>query len=114
MFTVKAKVNSSYRTHYPHPLKLKSGDQVKIEKRKCEWKGWVWCEGKDGNTGWIPENYLQIKGNNGKLLLDYDATELTVQRGEELKIIKEESGWFWCKNQKGDYGWIPKEKLRLR
>ena len=110
----KGKVKSPYRSAYPDPLKLKPGEKVKLGKGISEWSGWAWCEDKNGKTGWVPESYLQIKGNSGKLLFDYDATELTVKKGEELKILKEQSGWLWCENRKGDYGWVPKDKVCFR
>ena len=108
------KVKSSYRTPFPEPIKLKRNEKVKVERRECEWSGWIWCENKDGKTGWVPESYVKIKGNNGKLIVDYDATELNVKKGEELKIFKEESSWYWCRNQKGDSGWVPKEKVSFK
>lgn len=33
---------------------------------------------------------------------------------EDLMIHMEESGWFWCANQRGQSGWIPAEHFRLR
>lgn len=110
----KVRVKSPYHSPFPDPIKLKRGEKVKVEKRVCEWSGWVWCEDIDGKTGWVPQSYVQIKGNSGKLLVDYDATELSVKKGEELKILKEESSWFWCRNRKGDSGWVRKDKVSFR
>ncbi len=110
----KGKVKSRYRSAYPEPLKLKAGEKVKLGKKVSEWSGWVWCEDKNGKTGWVPESYLQIKGNSGKLFFDYDATELTVKRGEELRILKEQSSWLWCQNRKGECGWVPRDKISFR
>jgi uncharacterized protein YgiM (DUF1202 family) len=112
--TGKGKVKSRYRSAYPEPLKLKRGEKVELGKRVSEWSGWVWCEDKSGKAGWVPESYLQIRGNCGILLSDYDATELSVKRGEELMILKEQSGWLWCQNRKGDYGWVPRDKVSFR
>jgi hypothetical protein len=39
----------------------------------------------------------------------YDATELSVIISEELTILDEESGWFWCRHEDGRLGWVPKE-----
>jgi uncharacterized protein YgiM (DUF1202 family) len=36
-----------------------------------------------------------------------------VQVGEELTILKEESGWLWCRRQTGKLGWVPKENLQI-
>jgi uncharacterized protein YgiM (DUF1202 family) len=110
----KCRAISDYRSAYPDPLKLKSGEVVTIEEKESEWKGWLWCKDENGKVGWIPENYIKRKGDMGKLLVNYDATELNVEKGEELEIIKEESVWLWCKNQNGNFGWIPKEKMNIR
>lgn len=110
----KCRAMSGYRSAYPDPLKLRSGEVVTIGEKRSEWNGWLWCKDENGKTGWVPENYIKRKGDMGKLLVNYDATELTVEKGEELEIIKEESGWLWCKNKNGNLGWIPKEKVNIR
>lgn len=107
----KCRVISGYLSAYPHPLKLKSGEVVTIGEKKSQWSGWLWCKDQTGKKGWIPESYIERKRDTGKMLVEYDATELTVEKGEELEIIKAESGWLWCKNKNGDFGWIPKEKV---
>jgi uncharacterized protein YgiM (DUF1202 family) len=45
------------------------------------------------------------------MLRDYDATELTVEPGEEVTILGRESGWGWCVNQQGQKGWVPLDNL---
>lgn len=109
----KCRVIYGYRSAYPHPLKLKSGEVVTIGEKRSEWSGWLWCEDQDGKKGWVPESYVERKGDTGKVDVEYDATELTVEKGEELEIIKEEKGWLWCKNKKGNFGWIPKKKVSI-
>jgi SH3-like domain-containing protein len=106
-------VKSRYRSAFADPLRLKSGEEVAIGERKTEWSGWLWCEDKNGGTGWVPESYLQRRGNTGILLCDYDATELTVEEGEELHIIDDESGWIRCRNQKGEVGLVPIENVSI-
>jgi hypothetical protein len=107
----RCTVTSPYRSAYPDPLRLRGGDQVVVEDRQSEWPGWLWCETSDGKAGWIPEAYVERKGNIGRLLTDYDATELTVAEGEDLVILKEAGGWLWCQRQNGDRGWIPKANV---
>ena len=47
----------------------------------------------------------------GIALCDYEATELSVSVGEELRMGKEESDWIWCTNQKGKSGWVPADHV---
>ena len=52
--------------------------------------------------------------NSGIMLQDYEATELAVSIGEELKIEKEESGWVWVTNKEGKKGWVPLENIIIK
>jgi len=47
------------------------------------------------------------------LVRDYDATELTVEVGEELTALAEHSGWFRCRTDTGSLGWVPAENVEL-
>jgi hypothetical protein len=86
---------------------MAAGDHLRVEEKETEWQGWVWCVGYDGGRSWVPEAYLQIEGDMGIARCSYDATELTVNIGEMLKVMKEESGWLWCENTAGKQGWVP-------
>jgi hypothetical protein len=59
----------------------------------------------------FPEKYVERRGDTGIALCDYEATELSVSVGEELRMGKEESGWIWCTNQKGQSGWVPADHV---
>ena len=48
------------------------------------------------------------------MLQDYEATELNVSTGEELKIEKEESGWVWVSNKEGKQGWVPLINIKIK
>ena len=106
------KVIKPYLSAYPNPIKIKMGELVTINDKKSEWPGWTWCTDKNGKSGWIPDCYVRKEGSKSIALLDYEATELTVETGEILKIKKEECGWFWCINQRGVEGWIPSENVK--
>ncbi len=109
-----SKVILDYKSPYSDPLKIQKGERVKIESKESEWPGWVWCKNKGGMERWIPRNYLDIQGNLGIMLQDYEATELNVSVGEELVIVKEESGWVWVTNKAGKKGWVPLENINTR
>ncbi|MBY8985416.1 MAG: SH3 domain-containing protein [Candidatus Lokiarchaeota archaeon] len=103
-----------YTSPYIDPLKIQKGEKLQIGIKDSEWPGWVWCMNNDGIERWVPSNYLEIQGNSGMMLLDYEATELAVSVGEELKIEKEESGWVWAVNKEGKKGWVPLENVKVK
>ncbi|HEQ98090.1 MAG TPA: hypothetical protein ENO22_01970 [candidate division Zixibacteria bacterium] len=105
----KAKVAKSYKSAYPDPLILRSGQKLRTEEKESEWPGWTWCVDDDGRAGWVPSSYLQITENTARAITDYNANELTVDIGDELQLLEEESGWYWCENSNGERGWVPAE-----
>jgi len=107
------KVIKAYRSAYPDPLIIKAGEVLTVEKKESEWAGWTWCVNKQGKSGWAPNSYLEINGDSCTALHDYDATELTIAVGEELTVLNEESGWFWCKNKEDCTGWVPVDCVEL-
>ncbi|MCP5464412.1 MAG: hypothetical protein H7A33_05235 [Deltaproteobacteria bacterium] len=109
----KHKVISSYTSAYPDPLNLKKDDLVTTLHEDSEWPGWIKCIcEKTKKQGWIPKIYLnRLNHNQAVLNCDYLAKELTVHKDETVTTLLEESGWIWCKNQKGEEGWIPKRNL---
>lgn len=110
-----ATVIESYETIYKNPIKLKVGESVRIEKRETnpEWLGWVYCVDARGIAGWVCEKYLKESGPTAVVTRAYDATELTVNSGEQLKVYYEESGWCWCRNKDGGKGWIPIKNVTI-
>ena len=40
----------------------------------------------------VPDSYIRIEGNKGRVVVDYDAIEFTVEVGETLEYIKETKG----------------------
>jgi len=76
------------------------------------------ASGRDGygaerKSRWVPSVYLDQTGTSGRLKCDYVVTELNVAQGERLEIIGEESGWFWCRKETGENGWVPAENIEL-
>ena len=108
------RVIVDYKSPYSDSFKIQEGETVQIGNRESEWPGWVWCKNKGGMERWIPRNYLDIQGNLGVMNQDYEATELNVSVGEELVIEKEESGWVWVTNKRGEKGWVPMENVTTR
>jgi uncharacterized protein YgiM (DUF1202 family) len=101
----------AYESAYPEPLRLESGDRVRIGVRESEWAGWLWCTDESGRNGWIPEAYIRREGPVGVMLVGYDATELTVAKGEPVEVLETQSGWALCRKADGPTGWLPLENL---
>lgn len=103
-------VFQKYESCYPNPLILKVGDKVKILKKETnpEWPDWFFCKTIDNNEGWISIKYISGTVGEVEITKPYNATELTVEPGEDLIQLKEEGGWVWCRNSLGHEGWVPK------
>ena len=109
---IKCRVIEDYESPYVEPLKFAKGEILSIGEKESEWSGWIWCTNKFGKSRWVPESYLEIFGNTGKVKQNYNATELTIRVGEELIIEKEEAEWFWVTNQQGKSGWVPIKNVK--
>lgn len=109
----RCRIIKDYITPFSEPLILEKGEMIKVEEKECEWLGWIWGTTNDGKSGWVPKNYLSIEGEEAKMVVDYDATELKGFKGQEFIIEKEESGWVWVISESGEKGWIPLENIEL-
>lgn len=108
---IAAKVIKNHRSDFPNPLILKKGERLSVSPKKTNFEGWIWCTTDEGNSGWVPENFTKNADNDCVMLVDYDATELSVSVGEKLIILSEESDWVWCLNSKKQKGWVPLENV---
>ncbi|MFW9877210.1 MAG: SH3 domain-containing protein [Candidatus Thorarchaeota archaeon] len=109
----KCRVIEGYNSPYTDPLLFKKNEVVSIGEKESEWFGWIWCTNNAGKSRWVPENYIEIHRNRGKLKKDYNAVELNVKTGEELTIKEEEAEWYWVINQEGKNGWVPIKHVQL-
>ena len=104
------------RAHEPapaDPLVLKKGEMVPFERKRTAWDGWLWCSKRTGESGWIPESWVKIRGDICVVERDYDARELGVQQSEMLDAILIESGWLLAISSTGKAGWVPLECVEL-
>ncbi len=95
----------------PNPLRVRKGEAITPVEREDDFPGWVWCTA-GGRESWTPVSCLQQQGDGFIAAYDYDATELTVTKGERLTVIGEESGWLLATDDKGLTGWVPVEIVR--
>jgi hypothetical protein len=106
-------VIQSYAIQYGNPITLQVGDAVILgeEEKDPKWKGWIWVENAT-HKGWIPIQILEISPDRktGKVLGDYTAKEVDVEKGDTVTKIKTLNGWCWVKNERtNEEGWIPEE-----
>lgn len=108
------KVTKNHKGEFQVPLVAKKGDVVEGLERETEWEGWLCCRDNSGTHGWVPKTYLDPASESGQLqfLQDYNARELTIDAGQEVIVLDEESGWAWVRTTLGEEGWIPLENLR--
>ena len=103
------KVVAPYRAAYHGSLRLQPGDTVQVGDGDDRWPAFRWCVAANGATGWVPENYLEIRGETGRAMREYDTNELTVAVGERLEVLAEMGGWLRCRQSSGEVGWLPAE-----
>lgn len=110
------EVTASYTRQYEDPIVASRGERVTAGKRET-WSTdpeyWVWCTGDAGTSGWIPETFLDIDGEQAVLRQDYSALELSVTAGERLTGYEQAAGWVWSVNAAGERGWVPLDNVRL-
>ena len=108
------RVVKDYQAEFADPIAVEAGEAFTVSERTDAWENnpawiWVWCTDQRGKSGWVPKNIIQMDADDqmGTTRAAYNARELTVSAGQELSIEREESGWFWCCDQQGKWGWVP-------
>jgi len=109
--TRQGVVTQPYQRVYDDPVSLKAGDVVRITERDL-WNDderyvWIWCINAEDKAGWVPEQFIEVNGEQGTAKRDYNAIELTVPEGETVEILEEGNGWYWVTNQAANAGWVP-------
>ena len=105
------RVIKGHTRTYDNPMQVKQGEVTRVTKREF-WNDrypWVWCVTTNGKEGWMPESFVEVIGEQGIALRDYNAIELTVTIGDNLTIIDEANGWYWVQSVRRAYGWVPLE-----
>lgn len=110
-------VIKSYQKQYLDPIQLNVGDIVVLGKEETEekWIGWIWAETKN-NSGWIPIQivFFSEDKKTGVILEYYSASELSIDLGDKLQVLKSLNGWLWVKNlETNEEGWIPSECIKI-
>lgn len=110
----KYMVIQDRESDYPNPINLKTNDRVEILGVYCgkeAWPDWIRCRNQ-GNEGWVPRQIIQIAGNEGTVLEEYLALEMSIEKDDIIYGEKEINGWIWGTNQTtGEMGWVPLENV---
>lgn len=112
-FPQKAVVVRSHRPARESTLAANAGDILQPLRREAEWPGWVWCADEKGVEAWAPERWLRYTGGKAVLIKDYNSSELTIQPGERLTLLGEESGWVLAAMPGGNIGWAPVDCVQI-
>ena len=105
-------VRETYVVQYPDPIKVDAGARVIVERRDDRFTHWLWCRAADGREGWVPETILTSTEPGPAFVTEaYDATELPVQAGTTVDVLKEFDGFAWIRLDDGRLGWVPSKVL---
>jgi Variant SH3 domain len=108
---VKLEVTQPYTRVYENPIAFLSGERVRVIKRDQDNLEWIWCIAPDAREGWVHESFLEIHGEEATGKRDYTALELTITTDDILEGSEIIAGWQWCKNARGETGWVPLENI---
>jgi hypothetical protein len=70
-----------------------------------------WYTGPDGRAGWVPAELVRREGQEGVMLRDYAAREVSVEVGLEVAVHQVVSGWAWVSVADGRAGWLSQSCL---
>ena len=101
---MKVKVVKNHPGEGKFPTFAK-GSEVKITDEGCtHFLNWYACE-IEGYATYIPDVFVA----DGKLVRDYNPTELICEAGEILEVKEILYAWFIAVKADGIMGWIPAE-----
>jgi hypothetical protein len=112
MSRVVLTVVKPHRASFDYNVTFSRGDRVEVGREDPEMPGWFWCRDGRGVHSWVPEEYLERRGDSGVITEPYDTLELTVEHGETLEYITEVKHWTLCKAGDDRVGWVPTANLR--
>lgn len=110
----RARTLSAHKASYLDPISLDKGDSVSLGREDDEYPGWIWTIARDGKSGWVPIELLAIDGKIAIAKQAYDARELDMAAGVEVKVLRELNGWAEVSDDAGRCGWIPSSTLENR
>ena len=103
---MKVKVVRSSRWEHPGEFPtFEKGTPVTLAKEEdTDFLGWYACD-IAGYKPYVPKAFVR----DGKLIRDYNPTELIQKAGDILEVQEIVYAWLLATNDKGVSGWIPAE-----
>ncbi len=108
------KVVQEYQSPYPDPIIFQVGEKVIVGQKSehdPDWENWYWCEGENNKEAWVPKQYLEINGQQGVFIQNYNAMELTITPGEIFSIYEIVNGFGMAIKNEGQKGWVPMKNI---
>lgn len=114
----RLRLRERHASVWADPLRARAGETLRADgqRRTCI-AGWLWCRDEAGRAGWAPRAWLtESDGTGWRLLRDYDAAELELPAGSEVRLEVVESGFAFVSLERPDAngrlaGWLPLEIL---
>ena len=105
---MRVQVSAPHEVPERPPLHLAVGEPVMVGEPDEEWPEFVFVTGAAG-SGWVPARHLSASSGAAVVENTYDTTELAVTAGQQVTVVDRDdrSGWWWCRNDAGDEGWVP-------
>jgi len=113
-----AIVIESFKSDVVNPIIMQKADELIVGreyKGDAEWKNWRLCTHiASSREGWVPAQFIEHTNGKDYAGADYNATELSLTKGDELGILCELNGWYLAKDLlTGKQGWIPVRCCRI-
>ena len=111
-FPTPVRVTMSRVSDHIDDVRFARGASLMVGHRNQQYPEFVWCATEDGRAGWVPDEFLaMIDPHCAEALRDYDASHLTVGRGESLEALEQVGEWVLCRNLSARTGWVRADAL---
>lgn len=109
-------VLKTHISNYSDPITFERGAELRVGEKYGGpegWENWFWCYTHGQKPGWVPREVIEIvDGQTARALDSYTANELTVEKGQKVRVEKTLNGWAWCQAVSNDEaGWVPLASL---
>lgn len=100
--------NADYTVIDRSPLVLEAGAPVRLGPSDRVWPGWVSVVQDDGRSTYVPSASVEVQeAGAGVMKQRFDATDLSVRKGEMIVSLIKQDGWHWARGADGQEGWVP-------
>jgi hypothetical protein len=102
---IKVKVIARHSGEGEFPT-FPKGTNISMGEECTHFRHWYPCT-INGHETYVPESYVC----DGKLVCDYNPTELIADEGDILEVREIVNAWLIATNSTGITGWIPAESV---